>query len=542
MPIISYIDKLNKENSKQVAFKNTETLTIGNDNKATINLESLKISGILVKIYCKNNKFYLEDTGICGTYLNEEYFLFNEKSEIKDGDCFELEGCSIKFYFFLKEHFAELKTQAINKNTLHQKSCHTLQSSAKSIFLNSKTIISRHKEDKNLQKLKTVIEKLEFMFDAIKEINAQKTLNDILITIIQKLIEFMKADSGCILLKSDTTGRLLPFVSVKPGKQPATIETRKATDLSMGIALKTFIKSEPMLINDTLNTESLKNNQSIFALNIRSAVCIPLINRGIKIGVLYIDSRSHKNLYTEEDIPFLEALGEQIAVIIENARLQRKLIKTEKIRSNLERYLSKDVINKIILNPDILKLGGKKMKVTILFTDIRNFTPLSEKMEPEKLVSLLNKYFSTMIDIIFKFGGTLDKFIGDSIMALFGAPFPQNDSALNAIKAAIKMQSIMEEFNSSLKNESFPEIEMGIGINTGMVVAGNIGSIRRMEYTVIGDAVNLAHRIQSIAKGGEILISESTFNELKGKIKAQQMKDVKVKGFSQSLNVYKLIM
>src|SRR5205809_2889007 len=161
-------------------------------------------------------------------------------------------------------------------------------------------------------------------------------------------------------------------------------------------------------------------------------------------------------------------------------------------------------------NPESFKLGGVNQTITVLFADIRGFTRISEHAPPEKIVGLLNRYFSAMTDIIFAHGGTLDKYLGDGLMALFGAPTTTPQDANNALNAAVAMQRGIIGINQELKAEGFPEIGVGIGLHTGEVIVGYIGSERRSEYTAIGDAVNTASRLESNAKAGEILVSEMT--------------------------------
>ncbi len=212
-----------------------------------------------------------------------------------------------------------------------------------------------------------------------------------------------------------------------------------------------------------------------------------------------------------------------------------------KIRNVFSKYVSKNIVDEL-LKTEGLKLGGEKREITILFSDIRGFTSMSEKMRPEEVVGLLNEYLTAMTDIIFEHKGTLDKFIGDAVMALYGTPRHYRDHALRAVKAAAAMQSKLGELNKKWEGEGKPPLKIGVGINSGEVIAGNMGSLKRMEYTVIGDSVNLASRLESLNKelGTEILVSESTYEKVKGKVKAEKHTDVRVKGKQEILNVYEI--
>ncbi len=202
-------------------------------------------------------------------------------------------------------------------------------------------------------------------------------------------------------------------------------------------------------------------------------------------------------------------MAAQAAVAVENARAHARLAREEVARANYGRFLPEYVVQQLLEDPESFKLGGVNQLLTVLFADIRGFTSLSETAPPEKIVQLLNRFFTAMTDIIFAHGGTLDKYIGDGLMALFGAPTVSPDDACNAVAAAVAMQRQMEEINAELRREGLSPIQIGIGLHTGVATVGYIGSERRSEYTAIGDTVNLASRLESNAQPGQILLSEA---------------------------------
>ena len=195
---------------------------------------------------------------------------------------------------------------------------------------------------------------------------------------------------------------------------------------------------------------------------------------------------------------------------VEAVKAHRRLAREEVARANYSRFLPEHVVRQLLENPDSFRLGGVNQIITVLFSDIRGFTAISENEKPEKIVGLLNRYFSAMSEIIFANGGTLDKYIGDNIMAIFGAPNATPDDAKNALKTAVEMQKRVTSLNLELEEQGYPQIAVGIGLHTGEATIGYIGSQQRSEYTAIGDTVNLASRLESSAKGGQILISEAT--------------------------------
>ena len=185
-----------------------------------------------------------------------------------------------------------------------------------------------------------------------------------------------------------------------------------------------------------------------------------------------------------------------------------------KVKSTFKKYVSENIVDELLLNEDSLELGGVEQEVCVLFSDIRGFTSMSERMEPSKVVTLLNSFFDKMIDVVFKYNGTLDKIIGDELMVLYGAPLKKSDDILNAVKTAKEMFTTLDKFNIKMIEEGYPKLNIGIGINYGKVICGNIGSEQQMNYTVIGDTVNLASRLCSAAKPGEIIISDSVYKNL----------------------------
>jgi len=231
-----------------------------------------------------------------------------------------------------------------------------------------------------------------------------------------------------------------------------------------------------------------------------------------------------------------------MAMVIEQASLNEQIRAEERLRNRLERFHSPQVIDMILRGGPETKddiMEPKDLTATILFTDINGFTRLSEQMPPRDVNMVLNQYFSRMTDIIFKHDGTLDKYIGDGLMAVFGAPMERDDDPDRAILAA---QEMRVELAQMMEGEGLgTKFSIRIGINTGRVVAGNIGSPKRMDYTVIGDPVNIASRLESIARPGQILIGEETYNHIKGKFPVKKVGPRKVKGKAAQIMVYEVM-
>ena len=259
-----------------------------------------------------------------------------------------------------------------------------------------------------------------------------------------------------------------------------------------------------------------------------------------------------KKIHSEINIPFLSASDDTIINISIAPRFDindnaeglvmaiEDISDINKVKNTFKRYVSKQVVDNLLDDDTKLKLGGEDREVTILFTDIRGFTAMSEKMEPEKVVLTLNEYFSEMIDIVFKYNGTLDKIIGDELMIVFGAPLSSKDDTDRALITAIEMQKKIIELNKLRKKRNEPPILVGAGINKGRVVSGNIGSRDMMDYTVVGDTVNLGARLCSAASAGEIIVSGQVKDSAVNDFNFKELKPILVKGKKDKIDVYRV--
>lgn len=213
---------------------------------------------------------------------------------------------------------------------------------------------------------------------------------------------------------------------------------------------------------------------------------------------------------------------------------------TTLLKKMFGRYLSTEVMSSLIEDPSLLELGGERREVTIMMTDLRGFTALSERLQPEKVVQMLNAYFEVMVETVLKYNGTINEIIGDALLVIFGAPQEMSDQAERAIACSIEMQNAMTHVNKVNRQKNLPKLEMGIGINKAEVIVGNIGSSRRSKYTVVGSGVNMASRIESYTVGGQILISDSVFKEVSDKLRIDGEQEVYPKGSKTPLKIYEV--
>ena len=259
-----------------------------------------------------------------------------------------------------------------------------------------------------------------------------------------------------------------------------------------------------------------------------------------------------KKITTEINMPFLTASQETIVNVSAapridvNGNIEGLVIAIEdisdvsKVKNTFKRYVSKQVVDNLLEDETKLNLGGEEREVSILFTDIRGFTSMSENMEPEQVVMTLNEYFSEMIDIVFKHNGTLDKIIGDELMVVFGAPLAAEDDTERALNTAVEMQNKIKELNNIRKQRGEEPVLVGAGINKGFVVSGNIGSRDMMDYTVIGDTVNLGSRLCSAAGPGEIIVSKEVIKNQQDNFSFEELKPIRVKGKKDKINIFKV--
>ena len=378
------------------------------------------------------------------------------------------------------------------------------------------------------------------LYEISRQLHLIHDFNDLLKKIMDLIFMVIDADYGFVILTGDKGKEDLAPVVVK--YKGDKVKGKKKIKASRTIINRVVNDKVALLTTNVMDDSRLDQAMSLISQKIRSVVCVPLWRKDKIIGVIQLDSIRLAHQFTEDDLELLKAIGCQMAMVIEQASLNEKIREEEQMRSRLERFHSPQVIEMILKGSQETKeniMEPKDQTVTILFTEIVGFTRLSEQMPPREINMLLNQFFSQMTDIIFKYDGTLDKYIGDCLMAVFGAPLEKKGDSERAIKAALEMRKKLAEMMEITDTEK--KFNIRIGINTGKVVAGNIGSPNRMDYTVIGDPVNIASRLESIALPNQILVGEETYRDVKDKFKIKKVGLKKVKGKSTAINVYEVL-
>ena len=373
-----------------------------------------------------------------------------------------------------------------------------------------------------------------------RELITVRPVDELLQQVIEIVFEQVPAERGFLMLYDESSAKLVPKVVKYRHDSPEAQEGK--ISISKTIADRVFKDRVAILTSDALVDPRFGSGDSIRFHGIRSAMCAPLWNDQQAIGIIHVDSPMLTNCFTPNDLDLLSALANYAALAVERARLNQQIVAEERKRERLGRFLSPQVTSRILAASDSQSttLGAPEVReVTVLFADIVGFTGMSERMSPAAVALFLNDYLSRMTDVVFKYEGTLDKYIGDAIMAVFGAPLDMPDHAERAIRCAVEMNERLDEFNSERREG--PHLRIRIGVNTGRAVAGEIGSINKTEYTVLGDTVNTASRLESsIATPGTIVIGPATYEAVKDDFRCRCLGTVSLKGKEQTVVAYEV--
>jgi len=362
-------------------------------------------------------------------------------------------------------------------------------------------------------------------------------LEPVLEKVMDVIFEHLKVDRGFILLFDENSEPQLELYRAREddGVTPEVPLSRTILDLVVG-------KKVAVMTHDAQADERFEAGQSIRIHNIRAAMCAPLWHREMVIGVIYVDSPLHVGSFSAADLDLLTALANYAAVGIERARLNEKIREEQAARDRLVRYHSPAVIEAVLSQPGRGGMEVTLRETSILFADIVGFTSRCESSPPEEVAHFLKEFFSLMADAVFEHGGTLDKFIGDAVMAFWGAPLRQEDHAERAVRSALQMLSKLKEWNADRRDAGRDEVNVRIAIHSGPVVVGDIGSDTRVDYTVLGNTVNIAARLEEfVASPGEVVIGESTKQAVEGVFEVEQLGEVPLKGLSRKIAVYRVL-
>jgi adenylate cyclase len=551
---MSYLHITLGTGKKSVFLLNKNETTLGRKEDNDIVLSEGPVSRLHAKILKKGNEYYLGDQGsFNGTRVNGELI---QEARLQVGD--EIQIGKTRLVFTLsKEPIKASGSQTSARFPDNEASWRQQMVSSvpglKGCQESSSLLVTLAPHQRQAQKkgaapqaqaeidtLERTNKVLYVLFEVSRQLNSLQEFEQLLDTIMDLILKVIEADFGFLFLLGEKDLEDLYPVVVKT-------KDRSTGDAASMMASRTMIKKVlnegvALLTSDAMDDSRFASAESIITKKIHSAMCVPLWDRDKIIGIIQLTSSRPGHTYTENDVELLGTIGCQMAMVIGQARLNKHIKEEEEIRKRLERFHSPQVIDMILKGGKTQQediMDPKEVTATVLFTDIAGFTPLAETMPPREVTLMLNRYFSRMTDIIFEFGGTLDKYLGDGMMAVFGAPVENEDDAERAVRAALK---IREEFlRIRGTDEQSTPFDIRLGINTGTVVAGNIGSPRRMDYTVIGDPVNIASRLEAVAQANQILISENTYTLVKNRFKLSKIGEKELKGKSKAIMTYEVI-
>jgi len=503
---------------------------VGRTDDNDIVLNDSSVSRRHAKIVKAGEEYSLSDLGSHnGTVLNGT---FVQNAPLHDGDQIKIGGYRLTFYLGEDRDPTSALTVTLRPG---KEWAGTLQQVIMSRPPDQSAVESPEwlspSESKRNQKV------LFLLYEISRQLNAIADFHQLLEKIMDLLFLVIDADYGFLILSSGRAeAGLLPVV-VK-FKNPAS---RPSTEIqaSRSIIQKVIQDKVALLVSDAMSDSRWARSESLIQKKIRSALCVPLWKKDKIIGVIQLESLRPDSQFTVDDLELLNAVGCQMALVIEQMSLQERIREEERLKNRLARFLSPQVTEMILKGGEESKkylMDPHLLEASILFADIVGFTALSEKMQTEEINMFLNQYFTIMTEIIFRYEGMLDKYIGDGLMAVFGAPVQTPDHAERALRAALELRREL----SRMMDKSAPEIrlEIRIGINSGQVLAGNIGSPQRMDYTVIGDAVNIAARLEAMASPSQILIGEETYFQTKDKFRIEKLGPRRIRGRDNPVTVY----
>ncbi len=481
---------------------------------------------IVSKLHCKitrgaDGKYLLRDlNSLNGTYVNGEKI--TEKI-LKPGDIISLGKTTMRFELAAPQMDGQVKNVTVKSQ---------VQSEVKS-YLDAKNYFPHVSEISNIEALKADYEKLRVAQALSQKLFVNTNLDQLLQQIVDETFAIIPAERAVILLYDSQQDDLIPrFVRQKNEEEEIHISSTILDEVKT--------KKQAVLCSDALLDERFRKSESIIMQGIRSTMCVPLLYQDQMLGAMHMDSNITTGAFTEKDLILFSGIATQVAIAIQNYHYAKKIQTEAETRAQLQRLLSPNLVEQIVSGSLVLDKAGAHVNVTMLFADIRGFTAMSERHPPEDMVSTLNAYFEVMVDVLFQHGGTLDKYVGDEIIGLFGAPVSMSDAPLRAVSCALDMLEALKEFNNERMANNLEPIQVGIGVNTGSVIAGAIGSSQTLQYTVIGDAVNVASRLCELAKPNEILISQSTLDYCSDRVSVEARESVRVKGKLAPIPIYQV--
>jgi len=399
--------------------------------------------------------------------------------------------------------------------------------------------------DTRLEFLRRENRLLTLLYQVSRALGDKTTVDDVTQCVLDLVLQIDGAERGYAMLLTEDSLRDGTQAASNYTFLPAILRYRQApkTDtpqmaLSRAIIQQVMESKGPLLVMDAKEDVRFTGSESMARSGMQSAMCAPLASRDRLFGLLYVDNLSKRGTFLQEDLEIFAVIAAQAGLVIDRVMAKTEVMRQGVQLSALERFLSPAISRKITAEASDIRLGGESQRITLLFADVRGFTTMAEKMKPREAVEVLNEFFARMTNVIFEHEGTLDKYLGDGLMALFGAPFALQNDAEAAVRAAVNMQKSLDELN---KISGKQPLSIGIGVHTGEAVVGFLGTERRMDYTAIGDTVNVAARLTSQAGPGQIVISTATYAHICREISCCPLSPMKLKGRDEPIEVHEVL-
>jgi len=372
------------------------------------------------------------------------------------------------------------------------------------------------------------------LYELARDLSSSLELEVVLSKVMDRMITLMKAARGFIVLVDPVVGTM----SVRMSGGEADLEKSRHFLGSRTVIEQVVRTGQAVVATDATLDDRFKGQQSVILQNLRSIIAVPLVTKDKVIGAVYVDNPFRASIFEEQDKEFLQAISDLAAIAIDNARQYER---SEFLRQLFELHVNKQVTDYVLERSDLINplLPGERRQVTVLNSDIAGFSALSQTMDAEELVLFLNDYFSRMIEVVLEHGGNIDKFQGDGMMVVFGAPNPMADHAERALSAARAMMREIDRLNRELVDAGTPSISVGIGLDTGEVVAGHVGSRRRLEFTLIGVPVNNSSYLSKV-RPAKVLMSETTRDLLPDGFEVTDHEAMLLKGANEPQSIYQL--
>ena len=524
------------DNQAKIVPVDQDEFTIGRLPENNLHLPYFGISRYHARIFKQGkNKWFIEDTGSKnGTYLNEkflagaEYLAHNDKIKLGNIDAVvifndstlpgmpKVEEPNIDEGITIVRNVNDLKEQWIQADNLVDK----------------------------VRRQETSIARLKDLVDIAQNLNSAESIEEIFLAVKKVVFRYIESIERLALLIIDSdTGNLKLFNgAIREIYHPQCLPS-DGSWISRSICQTVYSQKIAIQTSNAQLDERFGDEISIITKDIHSVMAVPLWDETKVVGVLYADGHipvSDSIDEKDEDLSFFSTLANLVASSVQRWLLTRQLRSEETIRHRLERYHSPSVVQQMMKTGNLsdTRLTPKESEISIMFADIVGFTALSEKLTPAKIAELLNAFFEEMLQEVFAECGTLDKFIGDCIMAFFGAPEPQNDHAEKAYRAGKGMLSRLAKMN--VNKELFHPLQLRIAINSGKAVVGDVGSTLRVDYTVLGPTINLASRMESICPPGKLIVSNTTYRMLQPsqRLEFEEMGEYRFKGIDQPIPIY----